>query len=43
MEAVPVPINYFYPDEEKADWKQSDLIKEMDKFFSNNLSAREDD
>lgn len=42
METIPVPIDYFYPDEEKSNLKQSDLIKEMDRFFSDNLLSRKE-
>lgn len=38
IEVVPVPDAFIYPDEEKHNWKQSDLIKEMDIFFSTDFS-----
>ena len=38
VEVVPVPDAFIYPNEEMHNWKQADLIKEMDVFFSTDLS-----
>ena len=33
-EIVPVPKELIYPDDNKDDWKQADLLREMDRLFS---------
>lgn len=33
---VPVPNDFIYPDDQKSDWKQSDLLKNVDSFFTSN-------
>lgn len=35
IETVPIPLQYFYPDDDKSSWEQSDLIKEVDKYYIN--------
>lgn len=32
---VPVPRELVYPDDKKTDWKQSDLLREIDNYFRN--------
>jgi len=34
---IPLPQQLFYPDEQKSDWKQTDLLREMNKQLLSNL------
>lgn len=41
-EVVPVPKKLIYPDENKSEWKQSDLLREMNKELLDNLNTNFD-
>lgn len=40
FEIVPIPPKYFYPDGEKNAWTQTDLIREVDKYYNNDFKKQ---
>ena len=38
---VPIPPQLIYPDDNKGDWKQSDLLRELNKFLMDNTNKEQ--